>query len=68
MWPLTSKYAHPVLFVKKKDGEMCMCIDCCTLNANICVDLYPIPHINDLLHRLHHVHMFSKSDLYAGYH
>ena len=32
---LTSKYAHPVLFVKKKDGAMRMCIDFHTLNANM---------------------------------
>ena len=49
MWPSTSKYAHPVLFIKKKDSAMCMCMYFCILNANTCVDQYPIPHVDDLL-------------------
>ena len=45
-----------------------MCIDFYTLNANMCVDLYPTLHINDMLTQLHGVHVLSKIDLYAGYH
>ena len=48
MQPSTSKYAYPVLFVKKKDGTMYMCLDFHTLNANTFMDWYPIPHIDDL--------------------
>ena len=54
--------------VKKKDGAMHMCIDFCTLNANMCMDLYPIPHIDDLLNQLHGACVFLKIDLCAGYH
>ena len=47
---------------------MHMCIDFHTLNANICMDWYLIPGIDNLLDQLHSVHVFSKIDLHADYH
>ena len=46
---------------------MRMCIDFRTLNANMCVDWYPIPYIDNLLDQLHGTYMFSKIYLRAGY-
>ena len=63
-----SEYAHPIFFVKKKDGSMRMCIDFRSLNMNTKLDRYPIPRINDLLDRLGKARVFSKIDLRAGYH
>jgi len=39
----------PVLFVKKKDGTLHLCVDYCSLNQMTCKDQYPIPLLNDLL-------------------
>ena len=30
--PSSSPYGSPVLFVKKKEGDLCLCVDYCTLN------------------------------------
>ena len=46
---------------------MCMCKDFCTLNANMHVDWYPIPYIDNLLDWLHGAHVFSKIALCIGY-
>ena len=63
-----SEYGHPLLFVKKKDGTMRMCMDYRGLNSNTRVNCYLIPCINDLMDRLHGATMFSMIDLCAGYH
>ena len=44
----------------------CYQTDLHTLNANINVDQYPIPHINDLLNWLHGIYMVLKIDICAG--
>jgi len=63
-----SAYGHPLLFVKKKDGTMRMCVDFRSLNSNTVIDKYPIPRIDELLDRLHGARVFSAIDLRAGYH
>ena len=63
-----SPYGHPILFVRKKTGELRMCIDFRTLNANTKLDLFPIPRIADLLDKLGRAKYFSSFDLAAAYH
>ena len=41
--PSSSPYGTPILFAKKKDGGLRMCVDYRSLNSNTCVDRYPIP-------------------------
>ena len=57
-----SEYGHPLLFMKKKDGTMCMCVDFRGLNTNTWVDRYPIPRIDDLMDRLNGAKVFSAID------
>ena len=63
-----SEYGHPLLFVKKKDSTMRMCVDFYGLNSNTRVDRYPIPRIDNLMDRLHGAAVFSAIELRAGYH
>ena len=47
--PASSSHAAPVLFVKKKDGSLCLCIDFRGLNKFTKKDRYSLPLISDLL-------------------
>jgi hypothetical protein len=50
--PSMSQWGVPVLFVKKKDGSMRMCIDYQELNKVTINNQYPLPRIDDLLDQL----------------
>jgi len=47
--PTSSLHSALVLFVKKKDGSLCLCVDFCGLNHISKKDRYPLPLISDLL-------------------
>ncbi|GKA83915.1 putative reverse transcriptase domain-containing protein [Tanacetum coccineum] len=66
--PSHSPWGAPVLFVKKKDDSIRMCIDYRELNKLTIKNRYPLPRIDDLFDQLQGVCYFSKIDLRSGYH
>ncbi|XP_070048007.1 uncharacterized protein [Nicotiana tomentosiformis] len=66
--PSVPPWGAPVLFVKKKDGSMRMCIDYRQLNKVTVKNKYPLPCIDDLFDQLQGARVFSKIDLRSGYH
>src|SRR5207244_11951293 len=65
--PSSSPWGAQVLFVKKKDGSLRMCIDYRSLNAVTIKNKYPLPRIEDLFDQLKGAKFFSKIDLRSGY-
>ncbi|KAL4017102.1 hypothetical protein IC575_024776 [Cucumis melo] len=66
--PSVSPWGAQVLFVKKKDGSMRLCIDYRELNKVTVKNRYPLPRIDDLFDQLQGATVFSKIDLGSGYH
>ncbi|GJZ53762.1 putative nucleotidyltransferase, ribonuclease H [Tanacetum coccineum] len=65
--PSKAPYGAPMLFQRKKDGSLRMCIDCQALNKITIKNKYPIPLITDLFDQLGKARYFTKLDLRSGY-
>ena len=66
--PSISPWRAPVLFVKKKDGSLRLCIDYRELNRVTIKNKYPLPRIDDLFDQLRGAMVFSKIDRQSRYH
>ena len=65
--PSVSLWGAPMLFVKKKDGTLQLCIDYRQLNKLTVKNKYPLPRIDDLFDQLKGASIFSKIDLRFRY-
>ena len=66
--PRTSPWGALVLFVKKKEKTLQLCIDYRQLNKVIIKNQYSLSRIDDLFDQLREVRVYSKIDLRTGYH
>ena len=64
--PSQSEWTSPIVVVKKKDGDIGICIDYRRLNAVTKRDAHPMPRINDILDELGHANI-TTLDLAKGY-
>lgn len=68
MWPSSSRWGCPALFVQKKDDtKLRLCVDYRTLNAVTIKNKYPLPRIDILFDQLARAKVFSKIDLRPDY-
>ena len=61
--PSTSPWGAPVLFAKKMDKTLRLCIDYRQLNRVMIKNRYPLPRIDDLFDQLRGARVYSKIDL-----
>lgn len=66
--PSKSPWGFPILFAKKKDGSLRLCVDYRALNKLTIKNRMVPPRIDELLDRLGNAKYFSKLDLSSGYH
>jgi hypothetical protein len=66
--PSVSPWGAPLLFVKKNNGTLCLCVDYRQLNKMTIKNRYPLPRIDDLFDQLRGEMIFYKINLRSGYH
>src|SRR6201992_1758150 len=62
----TSSCTSPVLFIKKKDGSLQLCVDYQALNDITVKDRHPLPRIDETLNQIRGANFFTRLDL-RGY-
>ena len=67
IWRSRSATAAPVLFVRKKNGSLQMCVDYRALNKLTTPNRYPLPRIDDLQEKVKGSKCFTRLDLKNGH-
>ncbi|MBW0472713.1 hypothetical protein O181_012428 [Austropuccinia psidii MF-1] len=67
IWPSSSSTGADVIFVKKKDSGLHLCVDCPKHNAATRKNKYHVPPINQLLTVFNGSYIFYKIDLHVSY-
>ena len=62
-----SQYASPIVIVRKKNGELRLCVDYRKLNSRTLPDQYAVPLVQEALDCLNGCTWFSVIDLKSGY-
>jgi hypothetical protein len=65
--PSYSEFGSPILFVRKADGSLRLCIDYRGLNAVTRKDAYPLPRVDDTLDELKDANFYTHLDLASGF-
>ena len=65
--PSTSPAGSPILFIKKKDGSLRLCVDYRSLNEITIKNRYPLPLIGEALDRLVGAKIYTKLDIRSAY-
>lgn len=65
--PSTSPYASPIVVVKKKTGDVRLCVDYRALNRKTFRENFPLPRIDDQLDDLAGYEYYTTLDLASGY-
>ena len=63
-----SPWSSPIVLIRKRSGELRMCVDYRKLNAKTIRDSYRIPTIEELIDTLGGASWFATLDLSSGYH
>jgi hypothetical protein len=66
--PSSLPWGAPVLFIEKNDKTQRMCVDSRSLNEVMTKNKYPLLRIEDLFDQMRGACVFSKIDLWSGYH
>ena len=62
-----SDYASPIVLVKKKNGQLRMCVDYRDVNRKVFKERYPLPNIQDQINALCHAKYFTILDMKSGF-
>ena len=68
IWLSHSSHSTPILFVKKKDGLLWLCVNFQSLNKVMKKDCYPLPLITDSLDVPWKARIYTKIDHQHAYH
>ena len=66
--PSTSPFGFPVLFVKKPDGSLRLCIDYRALNRMTIKNRYPLPLTSEIMDRIKGATCFTRLDVLDAFH
>ncbi|EKD17763.1 polymerase [Drepanopeziza brunnea f. sp. 'multigermtubi' MB_m1] len=66
--PSNAPYSAPILFTKKKDGSIKLCVDYRRLNSITQKDPYPLPLIDEMMARISQAKIFTKIDIQQAFH
>jgi hypothetical protein len=65
--PSQSEFGSPILFVRKDDGSLRLCIDYRGLNEVTRKDAHPLPRVEDTLDELKDAIFYTHLDLASGF-
>jgi hypothetical protein len=65
--PIYNEFGSPILFVRKADGSLRMCIDYRGLNEVTRKGAYPLPRVDDTLDELKDANFYTHLDLASGF-